>query len=199
MAMPKAPILGYVSNVTTPTRVRIVAARGVFWIGVLLGAMSVVLFFLLAGRFVEHELGSGPLFSYPLQEWIDGLKNSPGYLILVFLILFGVFTPALILMGFAAPIRRGRAAPSVIAMIPLVGIILFVMVATALFLGSKVLDIFDRKDPDYGAAFSFVLLPIPVLIVLVLKDLCEFLLWIARNPIAEKPAVAFLPEKRRGG
>jgi hypothetical protein len=192
--LPKAPILGYLSNITTPTRVRILAARGVFGVGILFFALSAVLFVWLANRFMysyTHRWGGGG----GILNGISYVFNyHPEYLVYFFLVLAFLFMPALTLVGFAAAVRRGRQGPSVIATICLLPFTLALLIATAIFLGTIFLDIFDtRRYPHFSYALWLLLTPISVVVVLLIKDLCGFLIWIARNPAVEKPPTPFLP------
>jgi hypothetical protein len=188
--LPKAPILGYVSNISTPTRVRIVAARGVFWVGVFLFLLTAVLFYWLISNYWNFV--GPPTFA----GLMPSLEYYPEYAIYFFLILIFSFAPALFLVSFTASIRRGRRVPSVFAMLSLLPFTLFLTLATALFIGAILVDIFsDRRHFHFGNAPWLLLTPIAVLIILLLKDLCAFLIWIARHPAAEKPPQPFLPAK----
>jgi hypothetical protein len=202
ISLPKAPILSYLSNISTPTRVRIIAARGVFWIGIFFFVLSVVLFCWFGAEFwrvcstaVFFGRGRvGPVHVDILTRIKSTLSYRPYYVIYFFLILLFLLMPGLILFGIAAPIRRGRRVPSIIAMILLAPCILAAVWAATLFFGSVIVDIFgDHGRHHWNNAIWLILMPIPVLVILLLKDLCAFLFWIARNPTAEKPPTPFLP------
>jgi len=202
ISLPKAPILSYLSNVSTPTRARLIAARYVFWIGVLFFVLSMALFCWVGleiwhyssyMRFVRGARG----VPVPVDIWTRikfALSYRYEYVVYFFLILGFLFAPGLVLVGFAAPIRRGRRVPSIVALIVLTPAILSIMLATATYMGAIFIDILgDHGRYHWGNAPWLVLTPIPVLVVLLLKDLCAFLFWIARQPQMEKPPQPFLP------
>jgi hypothetical protein len=201
LALPKAPILGYFSNISTPTRVRILAARAVFWLALLHFAFSAFILVLTALD-IWHTASD-------LARW-RGMAGLPGvpsitlrdlYKVLWYrgnfldVIFFAVtLAPPLLLLFFSAPVRRGSKVPTVLTLIYLVPLTLLFGLATAIFAALiLVLGLGTAGHPQPILLFWLFLFPVAILVILLLKDLCSFLQWIARQPTTDKPPLPFLP------
>jgi hypothetical protein len=186
--LPQAQVLGYFSNLSTPTHVRIVAARAVFWIAILHFAAAALILFLTIL----------PLWRYPLARWnswrvvVNALEHQTSPPIVVLFITAA--TAALVLILVAIPIRKGRKVAAFLALfylVPFLALITLITPAYAAYLLEFGLGLHGKSTPDL--LYRLPILPIAIPIILLLKDLCACLRWIARQPTAEKPPVPFLP------
>ncbi len=207
--LPRAHVLSYITTVSTPTRVRIIAAR-VTLISGLLNVLIVVCLIVGASREVYRgavvRAAPGLVFfggvalppaprPVELRDFIassgDYMGRHPWWLGLLIFVMGGA-----IVLPMAAPaIRRGRRALSLLA--------LFYFSIAAVIVGCLgVLVIcyyfavqFTRypRWHDWWALWWLLLIPVAAIPPVLLKDVCAFLLWIIRHPIAEKPPVPFLP------
>jgi hypothetical protein len=200
--LPKAPILSYLSNVSTPTRVRSIAARSGFWIGIVHFAFFVVLFVLatwdiwstardyIRWRRVGWGLGAAPAVT--LRDCYDALWVRGNYVYIVFLAL--TLGASLLLTVFSGAIRRGRRVPAVLALIYLVLFTSLTLFIAGVYISLiLVIGLGATSRPQPVVLLWLLLAPVAILIILLLKDLCAFLFWIARNPLIEKPPTPFLP------
>jgi len=99
------------------------------------------------------------------------------------------------------PVYRGSAAACYLA---LLGVILGILVGVCIAIYWGFLAI-DSAVPLWRMARSILLAAEQATVCLgacvalaVMKDLWAYLVWIAKQPSAEKPAVAFLPGKPGG-
>ena len=112
----------------------------------------------------------------------------------------GVMLPlAALLLGLvAAPVRRGRRVPALLALLYLVP--LTILITLVIASGCAAILVFGlgiAGKPESGFLPWLLLLPLPIFIILLLKDLCSFLKWIAGQPAADKPPTPFLPPSLR--
>jgi hypothetical protein len=203
--LPKAPILSYLSNVSTPTRVRNIAARSGFWIGVVHFAFFSILFVLAAWDiwttardYIRWHRAGWVMAAAPavtLRDYYDALWVRGNYVYIIFLAI--TLAASLLLTVFSGPIRRGRKVPAVLALIYLVLFTsLIVFVAGVCISVVLVVGLGTAGKPQPVVLLWLLPAPVAILIILLLKDLCAFLFWIARNPTIEKPPTAFLPTTR---
>jgi hypothetical protein len=198
LPLPKAPILSYFTNTSSPTRVRILAARAVFWIALLNWVLATVILVqsILDIWGTARDFAGGPSVSF--QDVLDALRYSlfydNGFLEFSGLVL--ALAPALLLSIVSGPVRRGGRVAALLAFFYLMPLTVLITVTTASY-GSLLLvmslGIAGKAYPSY--LVGFLLLPLPTLAILLLKDLCSFLRWIARQPAAEKPPPPFLPTR----
>jgi hypothetical protein len=199
VTLPRAPVLGYLTNISTPTRVRIVAARVVLVLAVLnlaLAALTLVMtgwdcWQIAHDRAALRGVWGGPALPPTLDDYRYALWHGPGIVAFVCFVFF--MAPGIVLLFLSGPIRRGHKIPSILAVLYFVPLMLLSVLAAALFASEilvEVLGIAGRPHP--AMCFWLVVLPVAVLVVLLLNDLCRFLIWIARNPMIDKPRVAFL-------
>ena len=205
--LPAAPVLSYLATISTPTRVRIVAARCVLWIA-LLELATLLLGGLVVGyniweiahvwaRFSVAFVGPmgppGPPPAPGLREYVFALERSlPTLMLLVALLAH--FLPLLLLVR---PIRKGHRTSCIAAAVLIGPLILPALLGSvtcgliALFRGMDI----GARVPDRHYAMFLLLIPLAVgvLLVLLLQDLLSILLWIARNPMVDKPPAPFIP------
>jgi hypothetical protein len=201
LSLPKAPVLGYFSSISSPTRVRVIAAGALFWLAVVHLDLAGLVFLIASWDIWQHarEYSFGRFgfaFYTPLipslENFRDALQYDTGYLEPFYFV--PALAPALLLFLVAAPVRRGRRIPTFLARLYLVPLTILITILTAIGTGAVLvfaLGIPTRPEP--GFLPWLLLLPLPVLFILLLNDLCSFLNWIARQPTAEKPPVSFLP------
>jgi len=204
-ALPRGRVLSYVTNVSTPTRVRLEAAWWVFMLGVLYMNLFALLFVYLVYDALS-ELVIWPYFFLPIsfEGWVDVsdivraveqcLTDEPW--LGVMLILSCVqWLPYMLL---AQAIKRGSRVASRMAGVAVSVHLVCVVLAMTLAAALIVVDAtgFVSGPHDYSELW-WLLAAAPVLVVIMLlKDVVGFLFWIARNPIAEKQPVAFLPGRK---
>jgi hypothetical protein len=205
--LPKAPVLGYLSNISTPTRVRVVAARVVLAFAILnLALAALALGFELWNIWqFAHNLAAGgwmggrivPPHSPALDDYLLALRIVLDVRTLLCLSLFPA--PGIALLFLAGPIRRGRKAAGILALVYFLPLMLLLTLATALY-GAAILvaALGFGSRPAPAMYVWLLLLPVGIVFVLLLSDLCGFLSWIARNPMVDKPPVAFLPMATAG-
>ncbi len=191
--LPSATVLNYLSRTDlTPTRVRLIAARGVWVMAVVylllaLGAAYTVISILLS------LYTAGMSFAWIR---IDLARQIPRLLVLGVSLTVGILCACL-----AGGVKRGRSGPAIVTMIAAIpGGLLLLLIAVVM--GTfALLDGVGIGGPKGGAAPVWLLLLIPTAVMVVLcllvKDLCAFLFWIARHPEAEKPKIDFLSGRPR--
>jgi hypothetical protein len=198
-AVPHGAILSYVTNVSTPTRVRLVASRAVLFAGVVEALAA--LFLLLGLALIVWDrynalrrwpiwMGAGPTFNLRIA-----IEESIRYYFLFYLLLAVSATTASLHLFFTRAVRRGGAKASIlsaIALVPLMGVLFFTALSlwcAAMLVGFGLF----RTERSPIALLWFALGMVAVVQVLALKDVMTFLRWIAKNPQTERPTVAILP------
>ena len=210
-ALPRAPVLAYLANVSTPTRARTVAALGTLVVAagnLMLGLGIVVLtvwqVYRLTWRwrvaptwtdYWEEAQRLDSWFFYRSVPWgLIDMVLSTGITTRIVLLAV-LWIPALVLVILARDVYFGRRAASSVSLVMVMPVILVVALLTAIAGGGALVYGFGRV-PERAALWLLLVVPPGALLVLVLMDLCSYLRWIARAPLAEKPPVAFLPAKR---
>jgi len=204
-SLPRAPVLGYLSNISTPTRVRIVTARVVLVfasINLFVAAWATArgswdiwqLAHANAAMRVRWAFLPGPA-TPTIDEYIEAVRENIGS---VFLFGFCV-TPGCMLLFLAGPIRRGRLIPSILAIAYFVPLAFLTALATAFATAMEFVMAVGLGRPEPVKYLWLWILPVGAVIVLLLKDVCGFLWWIARNPMIDKPPETFLPRKMNAG
>lgn len=200
-ALPQAGMLSYLTTATTPTRVRHIASRALRLTAFLHLAFAILIFLILAYTAAKlawieyHEILR--LFGTPttIHELLSDVADEmPDGLAVLFLVVASA-TLGTAMWACAGPVSRGRKLPARFAVLTLIPdfllLLILAMGAFTFFLGKG----FGLLDPPANPWALLMLLPgaLAILALLLLKDLAAFLLWIARNPITEKPPVKFLP------
>lgn len=195
--LPRALVLTYITGNTTAPRLRII----VFW-GHLVVAAIYAFLFLWAGWFVWNIFSQdmdrirytyGPGFAMTLipakTRFLRTLHED--FLLLVLPPIPLAFTVLLLLcIGPASRGRRGPALAVTLATIPIMGVS---ALASAFAFCIGLLSAIDPQS--HGVAVpAFLLFPLFLLAVLLLKDLLAYAAWAARNPMEEKPKTSFLPK-----
>ncbi len=193
--LPSAHVLSYLTNLNTPTRVRLVAARCTLLIGLLVFLLNMPLLLWAAydlwRQYRSVRAWFGPLSWSDCYEFFD-----TELLTLLFLAAFSGIALALALLSL--PIRRAHRPACLAAILLLLPVVLVVLGATGsvaslgLFVGLDIGAV--HPAPRYEFLLLELFVPIGILLTLLLKDLCGFLRWIAAHPIAEKPPEPFLPQ-----
>ena len=209
-SLPRAPVLAYLSNISTPTRVRIVVARVVLVFAILnllVAALTLALAVWDVWK-IAHELAAGRVFwwgpgrpppglalgpgSPTLSDYLEALRIGPGITALVYLSLF--LTPGTAFLFLSGLIRRGGKIASILALFYFVPLMVLSLLATPMFASAILVDALGLAGRPHPIMYLWLLvIPAGVFIVLLLQDLCGFLRWIARNPMVDKPPVPFLP------
>ncbi|HEY4329222.1 MAG TPA: hypothetical protein VGN88_05765 [Phycisphaerae bacterium] len=196
--LPRSHVLGYITGGVTPTRVRRVA-------GFCLMVMGAIHFVL--------GIGMGMLIGYEVWREISWRPISPDEILraleyqfrwemgpLPFLFLAIGFLAGPILLVLAWPVRRGHSIGSQLAMIVVAAELALAGLATAICGGAALVWGIDFTGrPEREKLWWLLVVPVGILVVLLLKDLCGYLKWISRNPITEKPAVAFMGKAKGAG
>jgi hypothetical protein len=150
---------------------------------------------LAASRFVWGRFV--PPHSPALNDYLLALRIELGVRTLLCLSLFPASGIALLFL--AGPIRRGQKAASILALVYFLPLMLLLTFATALYGTAILVAALGFGGPPEPAMYVWLLLlPVGIVFVLLLGDLCGFLSWIIRNPIVDKPPVAFLPMASAG-
>jgi hypothetical protein len=210
--LPRAPVLSYLVGLTSPTRVRKIAAVGCL----LVGLTSLGLLLLLVGLTLWQAYQEATRWGAPLtaRDFLEALSNLPQYyfgyadspamlfnvcakcpLYLRGFIACLLLCVALGLLVFSRGVHRGRAAPcrlSAALLLPFGALMLPIILLPAglgLVFGLG-------THPQPASLLLVLILPPGILLLLLLKDLFAYLMWIARVPAAEKPKVPFLPAAR---
>jgi hypothetical protein len=198
--LPKAPILSYLSNISTPTRVRLIAARGILVLAVLCLLLFAFVFIWNAShlhaevRWFAYDRSRSPT----LQDYVNVCWNIRRFFTIFLFDVILVFTPGVILAILPRPVRAGRKVPCILAMTVVIPLVVVFALATLYIFCKTFVDIFNAVPrPDYSYAPWFLTAPIGVLGIVLLKDLCVILHWIARNPTVEKTPTPFLPGASR--
>jgi hypothetical protein len=90
---------------------------------------------------------------------------------------------------------RGRAWACRTACAAIVPLMMAGVAATAAAAGWGI--IFGLRPVDPEALAWILTMPPGLFLVLLMKDLCAYLLWFARNPLTEKPGVYFVSGKAK--
>jgi hypothetical protein len=194
--LPRSHVLSYVTTVTSATRVREVAARGLKVLG--WGQVAFAIFILGWGCWIvwEDMLGRwGGTAGWTTWDFInriaDQLMSASAFLVAVSVLLV-CFAASLLLC--ARPVLRGSRSGCLVAKSCMVPSVLLLYYATALVACYAIIVGTGMFREPENRRYLLLLLFLPPLAVLLaaLWDLWEFLGWIARNPATEKPRVAFL-------
>jgi len=195
-ALPEARVLNYIGRVTTATRVRKVAGIGVFVMGLGYCGVGGVCTYPLMKRFtVLLHYGWGVMDA--LREAVLG--SGDALIVLFFAFVFGMI--GLVAMLSCLLVVRGNG---VACRAHLFAVVLGLLMAIpfAVTCGMYCVDYgvpvwhMQRDVPLAELTFGGFLGACPV--ILLLKDLGVYLIWIARAPAAERASVPFLPLKAAG-
>ena len=193
--VPRTHVLGYLTNsAMTATRVRMVTATAMRWIAIP---------FLIAAvlglcAFISRALEIWTMFShygywYSRYFLEDEVEREFGW---HFLMLMG--PSAVALLACADSVRKGRTAACRLGFVMLLPLVFAAMVAGAetgmwaLYMGAG----FYRSAANPIYLWWFVGTVTATFVALLLWDVGTYLRWIARNPLAEKPPVPFLPVRK---
>ena len=207
--LPRAPVLSYITGaVGTPTRVRRVAARATLMVGIVLlgmvlawGCVEAVRVYELARLEAKFRPMRMLAFGHPLAGG-PALPASPtwddyGYAVRIVLVngvtvFWGLVAllPGLLLTTMSPGVRRGRAGPCVVSALCLLPYFAILALLTVLLPTAALMP----REAWY-LRLLVLAVPVGVLMILLLKDLCGFLFWIARHPITEKPRLDFVTGK----
>jgi hypothetical protein len=173
--LPKAPVLGYFSNISTPTRVRAITARIVFLIAILHFVGTAVFLLLTSGEFWEA-----------IENYVPGVTSASVVAeLLIYVFWFAVaFTVSTLLAVFSRAIRRGRRTAVFLTLIYLLFLTVVSGITTISFAVIFVVVSF-RGAESIGQYLLPAVVFLGVLVTLFLKELSSFLYWIARHPAAE--------------
>ncbi len=106
-----------------------------------------------------------------------------------------ILTPGLVLVILARRVylgRRGASRMSLAMVVPMMAAVAVVSATLACYALVYGLG----RGAERAALWWLLAIPPGVLVILILKDLVAYLLWISRVPMADKPKVAFMPRKK---
>ena len=208
--LPKAHVLNYVARVSTPTRVRRIAATCSVALAVVYFALAVTLGgwlftvirnLMMARRFFPPFIrGRGflPPPSPSFWDYVNVTRLEFEEYPLPFLALAGCVLLGATAAAFAGSVKGGKRTASYCVLATVVPLMIFAAVVTATYIAAAAVDVFNLSPPrKLESAWYFLVVPIGALVILLMVDLCSFLWWIARNPITDKPAGA-LPFSKKG-
>jgi hypothetical protein len=202
-ALPRSHVLGYLTSSATPTRVRSVTAGVLVILGYLtlvaslfLGAMWVIAYPDLIAelfRMFHWSRGTRFIFRYAFPRLYVPLLLCPS-----------LFVAALVMVSSARFVRRGQRLACLMAAAAMLVVILSVLFAAAKIGAFAVFNGLgfgwrgvagEAADPAqlWWLLVTFALAPVVALLV----DVINYLLWIFRNPVTEKPAAPFLPRSSK--
>ena len=212
-SLPRTHVLSYVSSISSPTRVRIVAARVTRLAGFLNAALGVLLAAsigwdtyrraeMLAGAWIgppgpifpPHPVVRGMSVSVVLEALAFTVRHEP---FMVFCLVVAA-SSAVFLWLMAAPIKRGASAASRATQAYFGAWIIPAFLATVslgVYAFARAGIVVHEQHPNRWALWWLFMLPVGSVAILILRDICVLLVWITRNPGAEKPRVPFLPQK----
>jgi hypothetical protein len=199
VALPNAQLLNYLGNVTTPTRVRRVASISIGVVSIpafLLAAVCLLRPLLTFIDLMTYGSAGGGWFPRPLsfgEAAILVLRGSIGWLMLMcFFSMIGLF-----LMILSRLVSRGNAGACRAAIIPLVPCAGLAFLG-ALYCGITcvvlAVPLWRVNRNLLVALLLFAGFWCCCVLILLVRDLITYLVWIARNPSTEKATVPFLPQ-----
>lgn len=208
--LPKAHVLSYVAAVTTPTKVRRVAARASMILGIVqfigggiillpVGVETVLIMvpsvvgWSMDGIYLAFE-SAAKYVAEPLNTLSQETGIPVNEIAFVAAISFAVL--GLVEMLSACRVRRGAKAACILSCWLLWLFLAWTAIGTALLASiSLLVGVWGQgRASSHAPLLLLLLVPVGVLLVLLVNDVCGYLLWIARNPIAEKPSVAFIKQ-----
>jgi len=215
--LPGGRLLNYVGSVNTPTRARRVASTAVMVVGVIQLIIAVVLVGFFVARVIDrarsyatwarsaHVVGlhgglvvtpGSPMPEDYLKSTQRELEMIPPELVLGLPAAFF----GLLLLLFHRAVNRGQKVPCYLCLASVIPLMCAMAISSAGFgaLGLMFGVGLFREPPSWRAVPCLAGIVVCGLIVLLMKDLCGFLRWIAKQPSAEKPAVPFLAVKAPG-
>jgi hypothetical protein len=193
LAPPKAPILSYLSNISTPTRVRRLAAIGLaasslfYWAG---GGLLCWLLGTLVWGDAEYLAWSRGAGTPTLPDFIGAGKEHLLLTALAGVVLAGALLEVLL----AKPVHRGSRTASIMGLAMLLPVFPVVILLAAAMTSFALQILLDPRRESFRPCLWLLALPAGVLLILLMKDLGACLLWIAHHPQADKPPVPFLPQ-----
>jgi hypothetical protein len=207
-ALPRASVLSYVTVVGTPTRVRIVAGRWLVLAGAFVPPIALVwpVIFLVRGFLEYREYTWGWYFRtyHRLPPWMPSVSRIVedmwrGYVLDGFgaweWICVGAIPVSICFWIFAPGVKRGNKM-ACYGGIAAVGPMALVFAGASFYLGLLAFHFglgVQRNAPNPKYFLALFAAAATIVLMLLLWDIARFMWWIARNPIVEKPAAAFLP------
>ncbi|HVT81783.1 MAG TPA: hypothetical protein VHM90_14150 [Phycisphaerae bacterium] len=191
IALPHSTILTYFDT-KSPTRVRIVAARGLWIVTILAALVGGSLLYAVAQEWM-HELRQITSLGEFVDFVEDAFREDPSSIILVV-----IPPPIAVVLACCIPaVRRGKKFACVLAIISLIPLLILVVFAGAALVGVAFVEGSGLFPGGVNRKFLWFLVPaiISLFLTLLLKDLIAFLLWIGKNPATEKHPVPFLPRR----
>jgi hypothetical protein len=196
--LPSARVLSYITNLSTPTRVRRVASVSLWALATL-------------------QLTTAGLVAYPVIDGIIKLTDPrwriPGgpptladywwaishYLVPIAMIVV-LFLAALALIIVTPAVKLGHRKASLFALASVIPLLVMLLVSSALCACTAVILVADLFKKYEAPSAAWAILPVILSLVLGLLgllviDLQRLLLWIARHPQAEKGRTPFLPAR----
>lgn len=216
--LPRAPVLAYLTQTTTAARARQVAASATLVFGLI--ALSLALWLLIDNgiQLYRRAIDFAGVRGTPLQlrdlraavlylrgawtrEWQFGLQmlkfvGAPESRA-CYVLLLGISGGMLV--GLSRAVWRGSANACrwavglIVPLMLLAAAVTILTTALALVLGVSALGGFAEP----GALKWILIFPPGLLILMLMKDLCAYLLWFARHPFIDKPTLRFLSGKPR--
>jgi len=136
-----------------------------------------------------------------MSTWDAWIHVVGSYWIPVFLLLM-LLIHAIVLFIFFRAVHRGnvlvcRAACVLVALwvVPLGLFTAFSGIVGIYPIYARMTD----SDQSLAPAMMLLLVPLGILLLVLLKDLCTFLNWISRMPSLEKPPESFMPANASSG
>ncbi len=208
-ALPHAPILSYLTQTKTLSRARRVTAVATSILGLLgtaIGAWILVSNALTVYGLAKHFAAGAPISRIDIGDAIDDLREQWQFAFPVGIRVFGTLEARItyvVLFGFPGMsllllvplVWRGRAWACRMACVMVVPLMIVAVTATAGAVGWGLM--FGLRPVEFNALVWLLTMPLGLFLVLLMKDLCAYLLWIARNPLTEKPGVHFVSGKAK--
>ncbi len=200
-AMPHSKVLCYLTpnGVSTPTRVQIVAAAAMRWLALAPVLTGGTLMYFALRDIREHANYFGICY---WQCFKEGLQNwdSSVWMALVALVILAITVPFWALAPYVERGHRPLCGVAYAFMIPVIIIVVLIALSTVSAGILMPIDAVTQLKSSTVMENSRLLLSIIlfvaggvfIFLVLLSKDVMGYLLWIARCPSAEKPAVKFL-------
>jgi hypothetical protein len=190
--LPKTLILSYIGRDTSAPRLRRIITWSLRTIATVHAMLALAILCFTASALYDN-VQRFTMFGRRTPI-LDALSDSAGLLTFVIPLLILLLAGAITFFCCARPASRGSRAAAVLITLCLLPLLFILPVITAVLCGIAILNLRD-PHPNHSVAAAFLLLPITILLVLLLKDLITCITWASTNPAEEKPRTPFLPSK----
>ncbi len=190
--LPKTLMLSYIGRDTTAPRLRRTITWSLRILATLNAAISLALLSFITS-IIYQRFTLLAMYGHP-TPLLEALSQFGGHIAITIPVV--ILTAALAITFFvgAGPASRGSHVAAALVTLGLIPYFFLLPVATAMSCTVAILLLLDAH-PQPSAAALFVVLPVGLPAVLLLKDLVTCITWASNNPTEEKPKTPFLPSR----